>query len=148
MITLEEVLKMWKEDAVIPEMDLDEASRQTTRLHAKYLELYSVTRLQIKKREMEQKNLLKDKWLYYNGKMSKEEMDARSWSYDPFNGLKILRNDMEYYFNADPDLQKTEERIEYLKSIEGALKEIMDNIKWRNQTVRNMIDWKRFVSGG
>jgi hypothetical protein len=80
--------------------------------------------------------------------MSKEEMDARSWPYDPFNGLKILRNDMEYYFNADPDLQKTEELIEYLKSIEGALKEIMDNIKWLHQTIRNMIDWKRFVSGG
>lgn len=148
MITLEEVLKMWKEDAVIPEMDLDEASRQTTRLHAKYLEMHSVIRLQIKKREMEQKNLLKDKWLYYNGKMSKEEMDARGWPYDPFNGLKILRNDMEYYFNADPDLQKSEERIEYLKSIEGALKEIMDNIKWRHSTIKNMIDWRRFTSGG
>lgn len=147
MITLEEVLKMWKEDAVIPEMDLDEASRQTTRLHAKYLELHSVTRLQIKKREMEQKNLLKDKWLYYNGKMSKEEMDARGWPYDPFNGLKILRSDLEYYFNADPDLQKSEERIEYLKSIEGALKEIMDNIKWRHQTIRNVIDWRKFTSG-
>jgi len=148
MITLEEVLKMWKEDAVIPEMDLDEASRQTTRLHAKYLELHSVIRLQIKKREMAQKILLKDKWLYYNGKLSKEEMDARGWPYDPFNGLKILRGDMDYYFNADVHLQEEEGKIEYLKSIEAALREIMDNIKWRHSTIRNIIDWRRFTSGG
>jgi ABC-type taurine transport system substrate-binding protein len=55
---------------------------------------------------------------------------------------------MDYYFNADVHLQEEEGKIEYLKSIEAALREIMDNIKWRHSTIRNIIDWRRFTSGG
>jgi hypothetical protein len=148
MLNLEEILKEWAKDAVIDEMALDEASRQTTRLHAKYLELHSVTRLRLKKRELEQKILLRDKWLYFNGKMDKGEMDLRKWPYDPFNGLKVMKQDMEDYFNADPDLQRSEESIMVLKAMVDALSEILENIKWRHQTIKNMIDWRRFTSGG
>jgi len=26
-------------------------------------------------------------------------------------------------------------------------KEILDNIKWRHQTIKNMIEWRKFTSG-
>ena len=28
------------------------------------------------------------------------------------------------------------------------LEEIMNNIRWRHSTIKNMIDWRRFTSGG
>ena len=147
-MTIDDILKMWQEDAVIDEMKLDDASMQSARLHGKYLELLTVNKLQLKKREQELKILLKDKWLYYNGKMSKEEMDKREWDYDPFNGLtKPLKGEMDHYYESDPDIQRVDAQIEYLKVIIDALKEIMENIKWRHQNIKNMIEWRKFTSG-
>lgn len=148
MLTLDQIHEMWKKDAEINEMALDDSQVKAIKLHGKYLELLDIAKLSLKKKELEQQVQLRDKWLYYNGKMSKEEMDSRGWPYDPFNGLKILRNDMEYYFNADPDLQKTEEKIVYLKTTVDTLTEIMQTLKWRHSTIKNIIDWRRFTSGG
>lgn len=147
MLNLEEILQEWKKESVIDEMALDEASRQAGRLHSKYLEMLMAVKLSLKKKELEQKVLLRDKWLYYSGKMTKEEMDERKWPYDPFKGLKIMKSDMDYYFNADEDLQKVEERITYFKTTIEALEEIMGSLKWRSQTIKNMIQWRQFVSG-
>jgi len=144
---LKHILEMWSVDSIIEETSLDEASRQSPILHAKYLELHSLTRLRLKKAEQKQKILLKDKWLYYNGKMDHSEIIEKRWEPDPFNGLKILKGDMNYYYDADPEIQQTVEAIEYLKTIIDTLKEIIDNVKWRHQTIGNMIKWRVFQSG-
>ena len=147
MLQLNDILEQWKTDSLI-EMPLDESSRQTPKLHSKYLELLSLSKFQLKKAEMEQKTLLKDKWLYYNGKLSEEEISEKGWSPDPFNGLKILKGEMDYYYDADPEIQRSEEKIEYYKNTVSVLTEIVDTIKWRHQTIGNMIKWKVFESGG
>ncbi len=144
---LKQIHAMWNEDCVIHDMKLDEASRETPLLHSKYLELLSHTKLKLKRAEAQQKILLKDKWLYYNGKMSEEDLKTKGWNPDPFNGLKILKGEMDYYYDSDPEIQKSEERIEYYKTSIDVLKEILSNITWRHQTVKNMIEWKKFQSG-
>ena len=104
-MTLEQVLDEWSKDSHIPSNNLDEASRETPKLHAKYLALLSNAKLRLRKAEMDQKSLLKLKWLYYNGKMSKEEIEATGWDYDPFNGLKIMKGEMDYYYDSDKEIQ-------------------------------------------
>jgi hypothetical protein len=79
--------------------------------------------------------------------MSKERMDALGWTYDPTDGLKILKGEMDYYYNSDLDIQKSEEKIQYYKTLIEVLTEIIDNLKWRHQTIRNIISWKQFESG-
>lgn len=147
MVNIEDILEMWKTDSVIDDMNLDDATKNTARLHAKYLELLTVTKLQLKRKELEQKVLLRDKWLHFNGKLEKEAIDKYGWPYDPFNGLKVMKSDMDYYFNSDPELQKSETQITYLKSLLETLQEIMDTLKWRHQSIKNMIEWKKFTSG-
>lgn len=144
---LNSILDMWKEDCQIS-YKLDEASRQTPTLHAKYLRLLSEAKLSLKKAERNQKLLLKDKWLYYNGKMTEEDITKRGWEFDPFDGLRVMKGEMEYYYNSDVDIQKSEELITYWKTVIDTLQEIVDNIKWRHQTIGNMIKWKVFESGG
>ncbi len=147
MNNLQEILEMWKKDSVIDELNLDESSRDSAKLHSKYLEILSVNRIKLKKAELDFKVLLKDKWLHYNGKMSKEEMDTKGWDYDPLGGLTVLKGDMDYYYDSDPLIQKAQTKIEYLKEVVDTLKEILDNIKWRHQTIKNMIEWRKFTSG-
>ena len=138
---------MWAKDCIIDANKLDEASRQAPLLHAKYLELISTYKLQLKKTEFEQKKLLKDKWLWYNGKMSQEEMEEKGWNPDPFNGLKILKGEMDHYYDTDPEIQESELRIQYYKNVIDTLTEIINNVNWRHQTIGNMIKWKQFESG-
>lgn len=147
-LDLESILAMWKEDCVIEEMNLDEESRKTPSLHAKYLEIHSLTKLRLKKAELDQKTLLKDKWLYYNGKMDEETIQQKGWDFDPFNGLRVLKGDMDHYYDADIDIQASEEKIAYYKTIISTLDEIINNLRWRHSTIKNMIDWRRFESGG
>ena len=147
MNNLQQILEMWKTDSVIDEMNLDETSRDSAKLHGKYLEILSVNRMKLKKAELEFKVLLKDKWMHYNGKMSKEEIDKKGWDYDPLNGLTVLKGDMDYYYDSDPIIQEAQAKIEYLKEVCDTTKEILENIKWRHQNIKNMIEWRKFVSG-
>jgi c-di-GMP-related signal transduction protein len=147
MLELNAILTMWEEDCKINDMKLDDASRETPTLHAKYLRLLSEAKLQLKRTEFKQKSLLKEKWLYYNGKMSREELEEKGWDPDPFNGLKVMKGEMEHYYDSDPEIQKSEELIEYWKTTRDTLIDIVDHIKWRHQTIRNMISWRQFESG-
>lgn len=147
MLNIDDVLSQWKKDSVIDEMNLDDTSRESAKLHSKYLEMYSVSKLQLKRKEAELQRLLKDKWLWYNGKMSKDEMDERGWGYDPLNGLKVLKGEMDHFYNSDKDISNLNQQIEYLKILVETLGEIMENIKWRHQNIKNIIEWTKFTSG-
>ncbi len=147
MIDLETILAEWKEDSEISKHQLDETSRVTPALHSKYLEYLSLTKLRLKKAEFKQKELLKDKWLYYNGKMDEETIQSKGWSPDPFNGLKILKGEMEHYYDSDPEIQESEMKIQYLKTIIDTLEQIINNLNWRHQTISNMIRWRQFEAG-
>lgn len=148
MLDIENVLSEWHKDCVINQNQLDQSSVDTAKLHAKYLQWLSVSKLQLKKSQMNQKTLLKDKWLYYNGKMSQEEIESRGWDYDPFDGLKVMKGDMDHYYDSDNDIQKSEERITYYKTLVETLQEIVETLRWRHQTIGNIIKWKQFEAGG
>ena len=147
-MTLEQVLAEWANDSNLPKSDLDETSRNTPKLHAKYLTQLSNAKLRLKKSEMDQKTLLQKKWLWYNGKMTKEQIDELGWGYDPLNGLKVMKGEMDYYYDADTDIQKTVELITLRKTNVEALTEIVTNLNWRHQTIGNMIRWRQFEAGG
>jgi hypothetical protein len=146
-MNLEMILQEWKQDSQLEYNKLDVSSQETPRLHAKYLELYSNAKLKLKDAEFKQKILLKDKWLYYNGKMPVETVIEKGWNPDPFDGLKILKGEMDYYYNSDPEIIASEGKIAYIKEVVDTLKEILDHVKWRHSTIKNMIDWKKFEAG-
>ena len=147
MIDLKKVHEMWQQDCIIQNNQLDDTSRQTPKLHSKYLQLWSTAKLELRRAEFDQKRLLKEKWLYYNGKMDQETLKEKGWDPDPFEGLKILKGEMDYYYDSDPEIQKSEELIQYWKTYIETVTEIVDNLKWRHQTISNIIRWKQFESG-
>ena len=147
-MTLDDIMKMWQVDCEIDDLALDDETKKTSKLHAKYLELVNVNRLQRAKLDSDLDTLKKDKWLYYTGKMTKQEMDIRGWAYDPFNGgVKPLKSELTFYYDSDEDIVKVKQKIEYQKVVGNLLEEIMNNLRWRHTHVKNIIDWKKFVSG-
>jgi len=79
--------------------------------------------------------------------MSEEEVKEKNWKPDPFDGLKVLKGEMDYYYDADPEIQKSEEKISYYKTVIDTLSEIVEHVKWRHQNIKNIIEWKKFQSG-
>tara|TARA_Y100000004_G_C8837564_1_gene379013 strand:- start:372 stop:818 length:447 start_codon:yes stop_codon:yes gene_type:complete len=147
-MTLDDILQMWKKDAAIDDILLDEETKKSANLHAKYLEIFSLHKLELKKKEIQMDALKKDKWRYYNGKMTQEEMDKNNWKYDPFDGgTKPLKSDMDMYYTTDEDMVKLKAQIDYQKTIIETLEEIMGNIRWRHTHVKNILDFKKFTSG-
>ena len=147
-MTLDDIMKMWEVDCEIDDLALDDETKKTSKLHAKYLELVNVNRLQRAKLDSHLDTFKKDKWLYYTGKMTKQDMDSRGWAYDPFNGgIKPLKSELSFYYDSDEDIIKVKQKIEYQKTIGNLLEEIMNNLRWRHTHVKNIIDWKKFVSG-
>ena len=96
--------------------------------------------------EMCIRDRLKTKWLWYTDKLSKEEIDELGWSYDPFEGHRVIKQDFNYYFNADKDLSDLKLKVEYLTECVDTLKEILNIITWRHQSIKNAIDWLKFTN--
>jgi len=148
LLTLESTLEQWQTDCKIDENNLVRSTVEIAKLHAKYLQVLSINKLQLKKAQMKQQTLLLEKWKYYNGKLSQDEIEAHGWEYDPFNGIKVIKGDMNRYYDADTDIQKTEEKIAYYKTFVETLSEIVENLKWKHQSIGNIIKWKQFEAGG
>ena len=62
-MTLDELKKQWKEDCEIDDIELDNASLEVPKLHAKYSELLTDSIVALKGTQLEYKLLLKDKWI-------------------------------------------------------------------------------------
>jgi len=146
-MTLDEIKSMWKEDCVVDDIELDKSSLDVPRLHAKYSELLTDTLVKLKQKQFQYNLIVKDKWLWFNGKLDKETIDKYGWQDDPFDGMKVMKADMHYFFNSDEDLTKLKAQEELLKIQMDFLKECMQNITWRHQTIKNTIDWRKFMAG-
>jgi hypothetical protein len=137
----------WNEECSINDIELDVTSLDVPRLHAKYSEYLTDWKLVEKRLNLKYKELLKNKWLWYNGKLSQQEIDDLGWSYDPFNGLKIMKGDFNYFFESDKDLQAIRGKMDTAKVTIEYLIEIIDMLKWRHQTIKNIIEWRKFMAG-
>ena len=145
-MNLEDILKDWEDDCQIGHR-LDKASHDTPQLHGKYLNYLTQAKLILKRAEASQARLLKNKFLWYNGKLPQEDIDNLGWSHDPFDGLKMMKTDLSYYYESDKELQASEAKIVYYKTMIETLKEMVDALKWRHQTIKNIIEVRKFEAG-
>ena len=144
---LTSIQEMWKRDCQIDDIELDASSLNVPRLHAKYSEILASTKLTQIQYEHKLKDLQKDKWLWYTGKLSQDEIQQKNWDYDPFKGLTILKSDYDKFFGSDKDIQKAVEKLEYIKVTVDYLQDVVSQLTWRHQTIKNIIEWRRFMAG-
>ena len=146
-MNLEQLKAEWEKDCEIDDIELDTASLHVPKLYAKYSDLLTSKILLLKKYNQDYNQLLKYKWMWFNGKLDDDKIRELGWQTDPFDGLKIMKNDFNYFFNADDDLVKLKAKIDYLEVTVDFIKRCMDNITWRHQTIKNTIEWRKFMAG-
>jgi hypothetical protein len=141
---MNELFGMVKKDLEIDKTELDTESLRTPQLHNKYLIFFSEEKLKLEQLLSERKIKRKDKWLYYTGKMSQEELDKNNW--EPFD-LSILKTDVERFIEADPEIIKLGAKITIQKELVNYLESIVKIISNRQWNIRAALDWIKFTQG-
>lgn len=143
-MTLNEIIEQTKQDLKFDDTELDQESLRIPQLHNKYLNFYHEEKLRFQGYKTNYSRMFKLKWEYYTGKLSEDQLKELGW--EPFD-LKILRQDVDIYLEADKDLIELknkmsiqEEKVEYLSSV---LKGIMN----RQFHIRDAIAWRKFLNG-
>ena len=138
---LEQLQDLADKKLKINDTELDLESLKTPQLHNEFLKHLTKFKLMLSRAETEYNILKKDKWEYYTGKA-----DASVYAQKPFD-LKILRTDIDKYLDADIDLQKAKQKVDYLETTVDFLDRTIRQIANRGFTIKNAVDWRKFTSG-
>jgi len=141
MIDIDFIKDHWAQDSKMDEDLLDHESIKIPQLHSKYLNYLSDVRLIKLKKEQEYKKLLREKFEYYTGKA-----DNEVYQKNPFD-LKILKQDVQLYIDADDEIQSSLNKLSYYKEMMFILEKILECINTRGFQIKNSIDWQKFMQG-
>lgn len=144
-MNLEQLMEMWSTDCAIDDNHLGEASTDTPNLHSKYINHLVSFKLKLAKTKGEYNLLRKNKFRYYRGELSRQELEDLGWQ--QWQGTKPLKNEMEEFLQGDTELVQMEQKVEYLNTIVFFLESVMNAIKQRDWQIRNSIQWKEFLVG-
>lgn len=144
MIKLDDIHEMWEKDASIDRSELGEESLRIPQLHSKYYKLFSQERTILRKWESEFKKLYREKYEYYNGTLSEEDLKRREW--DPFV-LRILKTDIPVYLDSDSDINKAKFMISAQQDKVDFIESIIKTLPNRGYQISQAIAWEKFKVG-
>jgi hypothetical protein len=141
---LEEIYTMWTKDSEIDTTELSNESVKIPKLHNKYFMIYMEEGMRLRKMRAQYKQLKLLKEQYYKGELDIDELKEHGWKPQP---LKILRNDIPTYIEADNDIidlslkiGAQEEKVSYLEAI-------IKMINNRGFQLKTALDFERFRTG-
>jgi hypothetical protein len=143
-MTLEDIMNQWDIDCEINKDDISNESLNVPKLHNKYLRIHITEIAALKKYKIEYDKIMNFKWKYYNGLLTKEELIE--YEIKPFQ-LKILKQDLPIYLNADEDLINTKLKMELQEEKVKFLENILKSIISRNFHIKNYIENQKFENG-
>lgn len=146
MATIEEIQTLWDIDSSIDSNHLDDESVKTSKLHAKYISLLMATKLKYSKTKVEYNTLRKNKFRYYRGELSRQDLQELGW--DQWQHPKPLKNEMDEILKGDSDITKMDLKLEYLTTTIYLLESILKAIADRTWSIKNCISYKSFLAGG
>ena len=140
-MTLEELQDIAEKKLKINDTELDLEALKTPQLHNEFLKHYNKFKLMKTKASAELATIKLHKWEYYTGKA-----DPAVYQQKPFN-LKILKQDVDKYIEADEDYQKIKQKVDYLETIVDFLDRTIRQIQNRGFLIKDAIEWRKFTSG-
>ena len=145
METIEEIIKNWDADSVIDATEPGKELLKIPTLHNKYLKFLVKHKLAVKRLNFEYAKMRRIKEEYYNGSLSKEELDEYGW--EPFLLNVKTKMGVEKYLESDKDLIKIlEKKIHHDESV-SICESILQELKSRTFQLRDYISWERFIGG-
>lgn len=136
---------MWQAECRIDPAKLSQELYRQPLLHSKYLTILQDLKVEIRKQHRKFDKVRELKIRYYNGHLTKEELDANGW--EQFQYVAPTKAKMDSLLDADDDLQLIREKIEYIKIMAETCESIMREISARGYNLKTIIDWEKFQAG-
>lgn len=140
----DELILEWAKDSEIDRTELGKESLKIPQLHSKYLKEFYLAKSTYVKLTADYKRLYKLKHQYYQGILSKEELDELGWEQQP---LKILKTDIPVYMESDTDLQTLQQRLQLVEDKIGIIENIIKTLNNRGYLIKNAVEWEKFKMG-
>lgn len=140
----DELIQEWEKDSEIDRTELGKESLKIPQLHSKYLKEFYGAKSMYVKLTADYKRLYKLKHQYYQGVLSKEELDQLGWEPQP---LKILKTDIPVYLESDTDLQTIQQKLQLVEDKIGIIENIIKTLNNRGYLIKNAIEWEKFKMG-
>jgi hypothetical protein len=141
---LDDIQSEWSKDCNYQEDQLDLELLEIPKLHHKYFRILSDERLTLAKLNNDSKVLYHDKYQWISGKMSKQDMDDRSW--EPYLG-DPLKADIPRFIEADKDVIKLNLKIAMQKEKVEFLTDILKSLNARGFNIGKAIEFQKLMSG-
>lgn len=141
---LDDILNNWRQDSTIDQTELGKESLRVPELHHKYYKMFALERQTLRSYQQHYKQLYRQKHEYYLGYLSEEELQECGWTPQP---LKILKQDLPIYIEADSQLALAQERIDLQQDKLSLLESIIKMITNRGFQIKNAIDYLKFANG-
>ena len=142
-MNIDELKLEWSKDTEISD-DLGGEAIKCSRLHSKYIDLLINAKLKLTQLEHNMAVHRAKMSKYYRGEMTKDELienNQNQWQY------KTLKSDIPELIEAEPEYQKFQARVEYMKTMIYMLESILGEIKSRNFSIKASIEWAKFRAG-
>ena len=144
-MNIEQLQEEWEKDCEIDDNYLGETTIATPKLHSKYLKILIGVKLKHTKMQSDYNLLRKNKFRYYRGELSRDELNTLEW--EQWQGVKPLKNEMDEFLQGDTELNTMKVRIEYLETMIYLLESILGQLKARDWQIKTAVEWKRFLAG-
>lgn len=141
---LEDIKKLAKEDLLIDDTILDDESLKSVRLLGKWSEILNQEELQYLKYDSEYKKEIGWKIRYYRGKCTKTELKEKGL---PQFLENLNNNDLNRYIESDDELNELKLKSEYQKKKVELVRNYIDAIRQRTWSIKNAIEYRKFISG-
>lgn len=141
---LSDIQTEWESDCKVDRTELGEESLRIPQLHSKYFKIFSQERMRLKEMKREYNTLFRVKYEYYTGTLSEEDLKDNNWEPWP---LRVLKNDLPIYFNADVDLVQCQKNTDLQEEKVDFIESIIKSLSTRGYQIKAAIDWVKFTNG-
>jgi hypothetical protein len=145
MLNHEQLMDEWAKDSSLDETNLLNEMYRHPMKHSKYLTHLQTYKVKLRQMTAKYLSLRGDKVRYYNGEMSKDELNERGWKQYLFS--KPLKAQMEALLEADPDLQRLQEQTLYVETLVQSCESILKDLGNRYYLFKSMVEYQKFLSG-
>lgn len=138
---LEELYQEVKADLELDKFDISNSSYDNMMLQGKYLQILAEEKMALESIRAYYNLTYKHKYDYYLGRAPAEEYKKK-----PF-GVKVLKSEVNVYLEGDEELVNLKMRVEKAKVKVQFLEGVVKAITSRTWEIKNIIEWKKYMSG-
>jgi Recombination, repair and ssDNA binding protein UvsY len=141
---LDQLIEAWEKDAQIDTTNAGSEMIKIPVIHSKYNKFLSLHKLAAHRKEIQLAEIKKRKWMYYNGRLTQEELKDEGWEPFPFT----LKADLSVYMDADEDISKVKAQITFHDECVSFCTYVMKELNNRTWQMKEWMAWERFERGG